>query len=80
MSDNRPQVAVRFLTLGIELTTGENECLKTIHETLDRLTQRRKGSPSLGTPRGLLGRNGLMAVHSKSVSSYLMIRGSGSGA
>jgi hypothetical protein len=31
-------------------------------------------------PRGLFGRNGLMAVHSKSVSSYLMIRGSGSGA
>jgi hypothetical protein len=33
-----------------------------------------------GTPRGLFGRKGLMAVHSKSVSSYLMIRGSGSGA
>jgi hypothetical protein len=35
---------------------------------------------ALGMPRGLFGRNGLMAVHSKSVSSYLMIRGSGSGA
>jgi hypothetical protein len=37
------------------------------------LTTRR--SLTLGTPRGLFGRNGLMAVHSKSVSSYLMIRG-----
>src|SRR3984957_8495118 len=36
---------------------------------------RTRRSLTLGTPRGLFGRNGLMAVHSKSVSSYLMIRG-----
>ena len=29
---------------------------------------------TLGTPPGLFGRKGLMADHSKSVSSYLMIR------
>jgi hypothetical protein len=38
-----------------------------------RLTTRR--SLTLGTPRGLFGSNGLMAIHSKPVSSYLMIRG-----
>ena len=37
------------------------------------------GDPT-STPRGLFGRNGLMAVHSKSVSSYLIIRSPGSGA
>src|SRR5437016_1836559 len=37
---------------------------------------RTRRSLTLGTPRDLFGRNGLMAVHSKSVSSYLMIRGS----
>lgn len=35
---------------------------------------------TVGTSRGLFGRNCLMAVHSRSVSSYLMIRGPGSGA
>lgn len=34
--------ALRFLTLGIELSSDDIDLLQTIHETLDRLTQRRK--------------------------------------
>jgi hypothetical protein len=47
---------------------------------IQKMPLRTRRSSTLGMPRGLFGRNGLMAVHSKSVSSYLMIRGSGSGA
>jgi hypothetical protein len=47
--------------------------------TAIKMPLRTSRSLTLGTPRGLFGRNGLMAVHSKSVSSYLMIRGSESG-
>src|SRR5260370_5743204 len=38
---------------------------------------RTRRSSTRGMPRGLFGRNDLMAAHSKSVSSYRMIRGSG---
>src|SRR3974390_2409567 len=50
----------------------------------DRKTQkmalRTRRSFTRGTPRGLFGRNDLMADHSKSVSSWRMIRGSSLGA
>src|SRR5258706_7787866 len=36
---------------------------------------RTRRSSTRGMPRGLFGRNDLMAAHSKSVSSYRMIRG-----
>src|SRR5262249_51040910 len=38
---------------------------------------RTRRSSMRGTPRGLFGNIGLMAAHSKSVSSYPMIRSSG---
>ncbi len=56
---------------------------KSRHDAPDRNIQkmplRTRRSSTLGTPRGLFGRKGLMAVHLKSVSSYLMIRRSDSG-
>jgi hypothetical protein len=47
---------------------------------IQKMPLRTRRSSTLGTPRGLFGRNGLMAVHSKSVSSYRMVRCPGSGA
>jgi hypothetical protein len=47
---------------------------------IQKMPLRTRRSLTLGTPRGLFGRKGLMAVHSKSVSSYLMFDASGSGA
>src|SRR5260370_18107660 len=38
-----PEPALRFLTLGLDLTREEQSLLETVHETLGRLTQRRKG-------------------------------------
>jgi hypothetical protein len=50
------------------------------HRNIQKMPLRTRRSSTLGTPRGLFGRNGLIAFHSKSVSSYLMIRGLDSGA
>ena len=38
-----PEPTVRFLTLGMELKGDDASVLEAIHQTLDRLTQRRKG-------------------------------------
>jgi hypothetical protein len=41
------QPTLRFLTLGLELNEDEAACLQTVHQTLDRLTQRRKDRLSI---------------------------------
>jgi hypothetical protein len=40
--------------------------------SIQKMPLRTRRSLTLGTPRGLFGRKGLKAVHSRSVSSYLI--------